>query len=180
MRKFLFTALAFVSLFCFAGCDNKNDIEYGSTDQNSVFVDSFMTFTYDLKGAVSEMVNVNVTSTLPASNGSMSTSKEGTKYIVSLSNIKCPTSFDLKFQLTPMEGITLDDNTVYDYKLDCSFVVMRRFSDGSVILGNSASSPTLNGTFLGSKAEEFLQMNGTNVFTFGMSADGYYEDVVEE
>jgi hypothetical protein len=33
---------------------------------------------------------------------------------------------------------------------------------------------------LGSKAEEFLKMNGTNVFTFGLSADGYYEEVTEE
>ena len=179
MRKFLFATLAFAAL-CFAGCDNKNETDYPPADESFVFVDSYMTFTYDLKGDVAEMVDVKVSSTLPASNGNLSTSKEGTKHIVTISSIKCPTAFDLKFQLVPMEGISLDENTVYDYQLDCNFTIVRRFSDGRYILGNSETAPTLKGEFLGSKAEEFLKMNGTNVFTFGLSADGYYEEVTVE
>ena len=181
IKKILFAAFVFASLCCFMGCNGKNEVDYeqGETP-DYVFVDSYMTFTYDLQGAVAEMVDVKVTSTLPAANGTMSTSKEGTKYIVSISGIKCPTQFDLKFQLVPLEGITLEENTVYDYQLTCGFTIMRRFSDGRYILGNSETAPTLSGKFLGNKAEEFLKLNGTNVFTFGMSPDGYYEEVVED
>ena len=179
MRKFLFATLAFAAL-CFAGCNNMNEKDYGPADEDFAFVDSYMTFTYDLKGDVAEMVEVKVSSTLPASNGTVTTTKEGTKHIVSVANIKCPTAFDLKFQLVPMAGINVEENTVYDYQLDCNFTIVRRFTDGRYILGNSETAPTLKGEFLGSKAEEFLKMNGTNVFTFGISADGYYEEVTED
>ena len=180
MRKFLFAALTFASLCCFAGCADKNETEYGPADEDFAFVDSYMTFNYDLKGDVAEMVDVKVSSTLPVANGTITTSKEGTKHIVSISNIKCPTAFDLKFELVPLAGVSVDANTVYDYQLDCNFTIVRRFTDGRYILGNSESAPTLNGSFLGSKAEEFLKVNGTNVFTFGISADGYYEEVTED
>ena len=183
MRRFLFAALTFASLCGFAGCGDKIDIDYGQTDNDNsvVFVDSHMTFTYDLKGAITEMVDVNVSTTLPAANGSVTTSTDGTKHIVSIANIKCPTAFDIKFQLVPKENLELDDNTVYDCKLDCNFTIVRRFSDGRYILGNSESvSNLINNTFLGSKAEEFIGRIGTQNFSFGLSADGYYEEIVEE
>ena len=181
MKRFLFAALTFASLCCFTGCGDKNEIDYGQTETpDYVFVDSHMTFTYNLQGAVSEMVKVNVTSTLPASKGKTTVTNEGSKYTVSISNIQCPTEFDLKFQLVPKENLSLDANTVYDYKLDCGFTIVRNLSDGRYILANSETAPSMSGTFLGSKAEEFLKMNGTQTFTFGISSDGYYEEVVED
>ena len=110
MKRFLFAALTFASLCCFTGCGDKNEIDYGQTETpDYVFVDSHMTFTYNLQGAVSEMVKVNVTSTLPASKGKTTVTNEGSKYTVSISNIQCPTEFDLKFQLVPKENLSLDD-----------------------------------------------------------------------
>ena len=181
MRRFLFAALTFASLCGFAGCGDKIDIDYGQTEApDYVFVDSNMTFTYNLQGAVSEMVKVNVSSTLPASKGKTTVTNEGSKYTVSISNIQCPAQFELKFELEPKENLVIDANTVYDYKLDCGFTIVRTLSDGRYILANSETAPQLNGTFLGSKAEEFLKINGTSIYTFGLSADGFYEEVVEE
>ena len=181
MRRFLFAALTFASLCCFTGCGDKNEIDYGQTETpDYVFVDSHMTFTYNLQGAVSEMVKVNITSNLPASKGKITTTAEGSKYTVSISNIQCPAQFELKFELEPKENLEIDANTVYDYKLDCGFTIVRTLSDGRYILANSETAPQLNGTFLGSKAEEFLKINGTSIYTFGLSADGFYEEVVEE
>lgn len=178
MRKFLFTALAFVSLGL-ASCSDK--IDNGSSETPDYeYVNSHLNFVYDLQGDVASMVDVVPTTNLPASQGTLSSSKEGTKYVVSLSNIKCPNTFNITCTLKPKSNVTIEENKTYSFKLDCSFSVIRNFTDGSHITASSESSPTLTGSFSGKDAAEFFEKNSTWVYEFGMSSDGFYEEISED
>lgn len=178
MRKILFSILAFVSLV-FVSC-NSNGGPTGSETPDYEFIGSHMTFVYNLSGDLASMVKVASSTTLPATQATINHSTEGTKHIVTLSNIKCPAKFDIVYQLTPKDGISIDANQNYSYNLESSFSIIRSFSDGSHIPANSESAPVISGYVMGKDLETFFKNNQTHTYKLNLSTDGFYEDPSEE
>lgn len=179
MKRFLFAALAFMSL-SFAACSDDNGGPAGGETPDYEFLNSHMTFVYDLSGDLASMVNVAGSTTLPSSQGTMNNSTDGTKHIMTISNIKCPARFDIVYNLTPKGNIAIDDNTVYSYNLSCSYSIVRSFSDGSNVPASAESAPVISGYVMGKDLEAFFKNNQTHTYQFQLSNDGYYEDIDEE
>ncbi len=177
MKRFLFAALAFMSL-SFAACsdDNGGPAE-GGGDYN--FVNSHLSFEYNMSGDVAALVDVVPSTTLPASQGSASVSSSGNKHTIFISNIKCPAEFDVVYTLKPKDGITIEENKNYEYSADYNYVITRNFDDNSHIEGDSGGEK-LTGVIPGKQAEDFFKMYGVQKFSFKLSVDGYLEEINEE
>lgn len=178
MKKFIFSAFALCAL-AFASCSDDNKGINGETP-NYEFTGSHMTFVYNLSGDLASMVKVASSTTLPATQATINHSTEGTKHIVTLSNIKCPAKFDIVYQITPKDGISIDANQNYSYNLESSFSIIRSFSDGSHIPASSESAPVISGYVMGKDLETFFKNNQTHTYKLNLSPDGFYEDPSEE
>ena len=176
MKRFLFTALTFASL-CFAGCsDNGINGEKGDYE----FKSSHLSFNFNLEGDVASMVEVVPSSTITADKGTVSSSSDGTKHNVFVSNINCPAKFDLIFTLKPKSNITIEENKNYTYSSTYDYTVTRNFSDDSHLVSETAKSTEMSGTIRGKDIAKFFEINEKNVFSFSFSADGFIDDTTED
>ena len=176
MKKFLFAALAFASLV-FVGCSDDKGVE---NKESYSFVSSHLSFNFNVKGDLAELVDVVSTTTLPATDGTPSSSSEGTKHTLFISNIKCPAEFDVTFTLKPKNTAVIDESKKYSYEASYDFTLTRNFSDNTHIVGSTGSSDPMSGTVSGKDALKFFELYGKNTFSFKLTHDGYVDETEED
>ena len=168
MKKFLFSAFAFVAL-AFASCSESGGVvEKG----DYTFSGSHLLFEYNLVGDFANMVEVIPSTTLPSTDGTATPSSDGTKHSLFISNIKCPAKFDVVYIFKPKKSAVVEENKNYEYTANYNFSITRNFSDNTHVTGDTGSE-TLTGVIPGKQMSSFFEKFGTQTFSFTLSADGF-------
>ena len=177
MRRFLFAALTFASLCCFTGCSEKG--VNGETGDYT-FISSHLSFNFHLEGDVASMVEVVPSCTIAADKGNVSSSSDGTKHNVFVSNINCPAKFNVVYTLKPKSTISIDENKSYTFKSKYDYSVTRNFSDNSHVVTETGTSSEMSGSVKGKDIGKFFEINQVNEFGFTFTVDGFIDDESEE
>ena len=175
MRKFIFSALAFVAL-AFASCSESGGVV---EKEDYAFENSHLLFEYNLVGDFANMVEVIPSTTLPTTSGTATASSDGTKHSLFISNIKCPAKFDVVYIFKPKKSAVVEENKNYEYTANYNFSITRNFSDNTHVTGDTGSE-TLTGVIPGKEMKSFFEKYGTQTFSFTLSADGFLQVEEEE
>ena len=125
------------------------------------------------------MVEVIPSTTLPTTNGTATSSSDGTKHTIFISNIKCPAKFDVVYIIKPKKSAVVEENKNYEYTANYNYTITRNFSDSSHVEGDT-DGETLTGVIQGKEMNNFFEKYGTQTFSFTLSADGFLQVEEEE
>lgn len=174
MRKFLFAALAFMSL-AFAGCSESTEVE---PKPDYKFESSTVVFNYTVSGSIAKFIEVIPSTTLSTDAGTAVVSTNGDTHTIAISKIKCPAKFDIVYIFKPKSIDSIKEDEEYTLNTAYDFSITRNFSDGTSVSGGNGSG-TFKITFDGKDSAKFFEELGTSTFSFNLSSDGYIETETE-
>lgn len=175
MKKFLFAALAFMSL-AFAGCSESTEVE---PKPDYKFEGATVVFNYTVSGTIAKFIEVIPSTSLATDAGTAVVSSSGDTHTITISKIKCPAKFDIVYIFKPKSAGSIKEGEQYTLNTAYDFSITRNFSDGTGVSGGNGSE-TFSITFDGKDSAKFFEELGTSTFSFNLSSDGYLETENED